>query len=223
MGFKKVILNRDFFRPASWVGSCFFFLSLFRQRYDQDLAIALNRELGGHYEKLISNCLQGIEEEFDKDYHTAELVKKDVEALYKMSAGKFGTDESGLFKLICSRPLQHMKKVNTVYADRHDVTLFKVMQDELGGHTRDACLFLVGMKIKPFQTVAKLLNTAMKGIGTNELLLASVIIRYQRILKGVMKAYEELYGHELQAQLKKEVGGDFGRLLQELCDAAEDD
>jgi Annexin len=176
--------------------------------------------LGGKFEKLIFNCLQGIEEAYDAGYHTADLVSKDVAAFYKMSEGKFGTDESGLFKLLCARPSEHLKKVNMAYADRHDVTLFKVMDTELGGQLRDATLFLVGMKIKPYDTVAKLIKTACKGVGTNELLLSSTLIRYQSCLKEVMAAYEELYGQSLREVIKKEVGGDFRRLLTELCDFA---
>lgn len=180
----------------------------------------LNKELGGHFEKLIFNCLQGIEETYDAGYHTEDLVNKDVAALYKMSEGKFGTDESGLFKLLCARPSQHLKKVNQAYADKHDVTLFKVMDDELKGQLRGATLYLVGMKIKPYETVAKLIKTACKGVGTNEFLVASIVIRYQICLKEVMGAYEELYGESLKATLKSEVKGDFGRLLQEICSAA---
>ena len=178
--------------------------------------------MGGHFEKIVFNCLQGIEEEFDADYHTKDLAAKDVATLHKMSAGKFGTDESGLFKLLCSRPTQHLKKVNTMYADKHDVTLFKVMEDELGGQCRDATLFLLGMKLKPYATVAKLIKTVCKGIGTNELLLTSIMIRYQKILKEVMPAYEELYGESLKERIRSEAGGDYGRLLQELCEAADD-
>lgn len=128
------------------------------QIYEKDLGMFLNKELGGDFEKLIFNCLQGIEEGYDPDYHTDDLVSEDVAALYKMGEGKFGTDEAGLFKLLCSRPSEHLKKVNMAYADKHDVTLFKVMDDELRRHTRDATLFLVGMKIKPYETIAKLIT-----------------------------------------------------------------
>lgn len=190
------------------------------QMYNQDLAIALNKELGGDFEKLIFNCLQGVEEGFDPGYHTDALVAEDVKALYKMGEGKFGTDEAGLFKLLCLRPSEHLKKVNAVYADKHDVTLFKIMEDELKGHCRDATLYLVGMKIKPYATVAKLIKRACEGGGTNELLLSSTIIRYQMCLKEVMAAYEELYGKTLPELLKGEIGGDYRVLLKELCDAA---
>lgn len=109
-----------------------------------------------------------------------------------------------------------------MYANKHDVTLFKVMEEELGGQCRDATLFLLGMKLKPYETVAKLIKKVCKGIGTNELLLTSIMVRYQKILKDVIPAYEELYGESLKEKVKSEAGGDYGRLLKELCEAAED-
>lgn len=209
-------------RLSSWGIGSYSFVPLVRhpQLYSEDLGSLLGQELGGDFEKVVFNCLQGIEEAFDPDYHTADLVAKDVATIFKMSEGKFGTDEAGLFKLLCARPSEHLKKVNLGYADRHDVTLFKVMETELGGKTRDATLFLLGMKIKPYATVAKLLKTACKGAGTNEMLLSATLIRYQICLKEVMTAYQELYGQSLKETLKSEIGGDFRRLLTELCDAA---
>lgn len=192
----------------------------FYKMYDEDLGIYLSKELGGDFEKLIFNCLQGIEEEYDPDYHTDDLVSDDVSALHAMGEGKWGTDEAGLFKLLCARPSEHLKKVNLAYADKYDVTLFKVMEQELGGHTRDATLFLLGMKIKPYATAAKLIKQACKGIGTNELLLSCTIIRYHICLKEVMQAHEELFDKTLQERLKSEIGGDYRRLLNEMCDAA---
>jgi hypothetical protein len=188
--------------------------------YSKDLAAFLDAELGGDFETLIFNCMQGSEQAYDPDFHTDEKVKEDVSALYTMGQGKFGTDEAGLFKLLCARPPEHLKKVNLAYAEKHDVTLFKVLDDELGGKTRDATRYMLGMKMKPYETVAKLINKACKGFGTNELLLSTTIIRYQICLAQVMVAYTELYGETLQALIKKEVGGDYERLLVELCDAA---
>jgi hypothetical protein len=188
--------------------------------YSKDLGQYLDSELGGSFEKLILNCMQGSEEGYDPGYHTDDLVKEDVATFYKMGEGKWGTDEAGLFKLLCSRPSEHLKKINLEYADKHGVTLFKVMEKELGGNTRDATLFLVGMKIRPYETICKLIEKACKGMGTNELLLSCTIIRYQFCLKEVMVAYKEMFGNTLQALVKSEVNGDYERLLVELCDAS---
>jgi hypothetical protein len=188
--------------------------------YDKDLGRQLDSELGGHFEKLVFNCLQAAEEKYDPHYHTSAKVNDDVAAFYSMGEKKFGTDEGGFFKLLCASPPEHLKKVNQVYADKHDVTLFKVIEKEFGGDSQDAALFLLGMKLKPYETIAKLIQQACKGIGTNETLLSCTIIRYQLHLPAVTKAYTELTGKYLQDTIRSEVRGDYCRLLTEIVDAA---
>ena len=188
--------------------------------YEKDLGNKLDSELSGNFEKLIYYCLQGMQEKYDPDYHTDDKVSDDVAAFYKMGQGKFGTDEGGFFKLICTSPPEHLKKVNQMYADKHEITLLKAVDNEMSGKTQDATMFLLGMKLKPYDTIAKLIKKACAGVGTNELLLTCTIIRYQLHLPKVMEAYEELTGKTLQEALDKDIGGDYGRLLMELVDAA---
>lgn len=150
-----------------------------------DLGRVLDSELGGDLEKLIFNCLQAAEEDFDAEFHTSELVEQDVETIYQAGQGSFGTDEAGFFKVLCSRPPEHLKAVNLEYADKHGYTLTKALETELGGHVADASMFMVGMKLKPFETIAKLIKKACAGFGTNELLLTCCLLRYQSVLKSV--------------------------------------
>mmetsp|Transcript_8294 Transcript_8294/g.23023 ORF Transcript_8294/g.23023 Transcript_8294/m.23023 type:complete len:332 (+) Transcript_8294:62-1057(+) len=180
---------------------------------DKDLGRVLDSELGGHFEQLIFNCIQASEEAYDEDYHNEDKVKEDAEAFYKMGQGKWGTDEKGLFKLICARPAEHLVAVNTQYADDYGFTLFKAMEKEMGGDAGKGALFALGMKLKPYDTVAKLIHDACKGFGTNELLLTTALIRYQALLKPVADAYNEEYGKDLQEVVRSETGGDFRKLL----------
>ena len=133
---------------------------------------------------------------------------------------KFGTDEKGFFKLLCASPAEYLEKVNLAYADKYGFTLMKAMETELGGDAGNAGLFMLGMKLKPYLTIAKLLKSAVKGFGTDELLLTSCLIRYQPILKSVMEAYIEEYGETLQDVVKSETRGDYEKLLIKILDSA---
>lgn len=186
-----------------------------------DLGRKLDGELGGALEQLVFNVLQGAEEEYDPDFHTEDKMKEDVDKLYEMGQGKFGTDEKGLFKLLCASPSEYLKKLNLLYADKHGYTLVKALENELGGDVEKAAMFMLGMKLKPYEEVAKLIKEACKGMGTNELLLTSALIRYQGIMKGVMLAHIELYGQTVQDRVKSEVGGDYQRVLMEILEAVE--
>lgn len=123
--------------------------------YTKDLGRVLDSELGGHFESLIFNALQAAEEGYDPDYHTEDKMAEDAEALYKMGQGAWGTDEKGMFKLLCACPPEYLKKLNLVYADKYGYTLLKAMETEIGGDAGRAGLFMLGMKIKPYETGTK--------------------------------------------------------------------
>lgn len=190
--------------------------------YDKDLGRALDMELGGSFEKLVFNVLQGAEEDMDEGYHTDVLMKEDIETLYDAGTGKkFGTDESALFKILCARPAEYIKKLNTAYAEEHGYTLEKVLEKELSGHVEKAALFMIGMKLHPYETIASLIDRACKGFGTNDLLLICTLIRYQCVLKHVMLAHIEQFGSTIEDRIKSECRGDYENLLLELVKAAE--
>lgn len=146
-------------------------------------------------------------------------MEEDVVKLYDMGQGKWGTDEKGLFKLLCASPPEYLKKLNLLYADKYGFTLIKAMETEVGGDAGRAGLFMLGMKLKPYETVAKLIDKACKGFGTNELLLTTTLIRYQKIMNEVKAAYEEFKGKSLEETVKSETRGDYERVLLEIIGA----
>jgi annexin A7/11 len=187
----------------------------------KDLGRKLDGELGGALDQLIFNVLQAAEEVYNPQFHNDAKMVADVTALYKMGQGKMGTDEKGLFKILCASPPEYLKKLNLLYADKHGYTLVKVLDKELGGHVRKAAMFMIGMKLKPYEEVANLIKTACAGLGTNELLLTTILIRYSGIMKQVMLAHIELFGQSIRDRVNSECGGDYKRLLLEILEAAE--
>lgn len=134
--------------------------------HGKDLGQMLCGELSGKFEKLIMNALQASEEVFDPEYHTEAKMKEDVDRLYKMGQGKWGTDEESLFKMLCAAPPQFLQWINLTYAEKYGYTLVKAMEKEMSGLTEEGTVFLVGMKLKPFEEIAKLIKAACRGFGT---------------------------------------------------------
>jgi hypothetical protein len=201
-------------------------MELLKKRYfavnTKDLGRELDAELGGDLEKLVFNVLQAAEEEYDADFHTEDKMQEDVEKLHEAGIGSFGTDEKGLFKILCGAPPEYLKKLNLAYAEKHGYTLMKALDKELGGHAREAAMFTLGMKIKPYETVANAIDKACRGFGTNELLLTTVLIRYQPIMKQVMEAHAELFSQSVPDRVKSETGGDYESLLLEIIKTGEE-
>ena len=88
--------------------------------------------------------------------------------LHSLKSGQWGTDETSLFKFLCAAPPQYLAWINTSYNDKYGHTLPKLMERELSGSTAKAAVFLVQMKLKPFEAVAHLIKCACAGFGTHE-------------------------------------------------------
>jgi hypothetical protein len=185
----------------------------FYKMYTDDLVSTVTSEVGGDLKKILVASLQAAEEEYDEGFHTEDKAKEDAEAIFEAGQGSWGTDESKLIKLIVMAPPKHLKLVNAHYADKYGYTLFKAIEKELGGDSEDAALYTLGIKLKPFETIAKFIKSACAGIGTDELLLTCTLIRYQDYLPFVCKAHEELFEKSVQKRVLDECRGDYEKLL----------
>ena len=163
------------------------------------------------------NCIQAGEQPYDPQFHTSEKAKEDAEIIYKKGQGKFfGTDEKGIFKVLCQAPPQHVENISKEYAEKYGYTLLKGLEKELGGNVAKATLHMVGMKIKPYETIAHLIKSACAGMGTDELLLTCCLIRYQGVMKDVMTAHIELFGKTVHERVREETKGKYKTLLLQI-------
>ena len=140
-------------------------------------------------------------------------------------------------------------EVNLVYADKYGYSLEKAMEKEFTGKAKDGLIFTIGMKLKPFPTIANLIKSACAGIGTNEMLLIDSIVRYQvsrskrvlwplsnsakkrpihplfpfflqHVMKDVMAAHIELYSKSIHDRVREECSGKLKDLLLAVLNAA---
>ncbi|CAJ1934284.1 unnamed protein product [Cylindrotheca closterium] len=188
--------------------------------YTKDLGKQLASELHGDMERLVFNCFQAGEEPYDPQFHTEEKAQEDADEIYEKGQGKFfGTDEKKIFKILCASPPEHIANIDKAYAEKRGYTLSKAIEKELNGNVRDATIHLVGMKTKPYHSAAAMIKEACKGIGTDELLLTTCIVRYQYVLKDVMAAHIEEYGKTIHERVKSETSGNYKELLLTVLNA----
>ena len=186
--------------------------------YTDDLVARVSGEVGGDLKKILTSAVQAAEEEFDPDYHTEDKAAEDAETIYEAGQGRWGTNESKMAKIVVLSPPKYLKLLNGVYADKYGYTLFKAFEKEMGGMAGEASLFTLGMKLKPYETIAKLVKKATAGMGTNEILLTCIIIRYQDLMGQVYIAHEKLFEKSIHKRVKDEVGGDYKKILLALID-----
>lgn len=190
------------------------------RKYTKDLGQLMASELHGDMERLIFNCMQAGEEEFDPQFHNAEKAQEDAEIIHAKGQGRWGTDEKGIFKVICAAPPEHLRAINLAYADKFGYSLEKAMEKELGGNVEKATLYMIGMKLNPYETIAKLIKSACAGFGTDEILLTACCIRYQYVMQQVMSAHIDLFGKTVQDRIRHETSGKYKDLLLAIVNKA---
>ena len=188
--------------------------------YTKDLSQQVTSQCSGDLKAILKAAFIAAEEEFDPDYHTKEKAIDDAEILYNAGQGRWGTDESAMAKVIMLSPPKYLKIINAVYCDKYGYNLMKAFEQEMNKNGGDAAKFTIGMKLKPFDTIATLIKKSTKGIGTNELLLTSCIIRYQDLMGYVSLAHEALFEKSIHKRVKDEVSGNYETLLITLLNKA---
>jgi hypothetical protein len=73
------------------------------------------------------------------------------------------------------------------------MSLEKAIEKGLGGKAKEGLSILVGMKLEPWETMAKLFKKACAGLGTNDFLLLTCVVRYQTVIKRVMASHFDLF------------------------------
>jgi hypothetical protein len=188
--------------------------------YGSDLGSKIGGETSGKFERLLFNALQGIEEEYDPEYHTEAKAEEDAEAFYEAGQGRWGTDESSIFKLLCASPPEHLYTVNEIYVEKHGYTVWKAIQKELSGTVEDATFYLWEFKMKPAEAAAAQIKKACAGFGTDEEALSCCIVRYHKILDSVVGAHEALYDKTLQKRIESETRGDYEKFLVQVINSS---
>jgi hypothetical protein len=186
--------------------------------YTDDLTSRMAGEVGGDLKKILLSAVQAAEEEYDLDYHTQDKAEEDAKAIYDAGQGRWGTHESKIAKIVVLSPPKYLKLLNGVYADLYGYTLFKAFEKEFNHLGGEAALYTLGMKLKPFETLAKLIKKACAGWGTNEVLLTSTIIRCQDLMTHVSVAHEKLFEKSIHTRVKDECSGDYKKVLLALLD-----
>lgn len=152
--------------------------------YNKDINALISSEVRGDNERLLLNCLAGNEQTYIAKVHTMEKAAEDAEYIH---------DKTNVFEIICVSPPEHLQQITRIYEEQYGMTLEKAVEKGLGGKAKDGLSILVGMKLDPWQTMAKLFKKACAGIGTNDFLLSVCVVRYQHVMKRVMAAHFDLY------------------------------
>ncbi|KAG0208047.1 hypothetical protein BGX33_006494 [Mortierella sp. NVP41] len=185
---------------------------VFQARYYKSLEATVKSDVSGYFEKLLVVCMQGTRDEMG---HYQYNVEADTQALYKAGEGRMGTDESQFIHILTNRPDAHLRLVFKSYESRYGKKFTKVIIKEFSGWIETALVYLVDWIENPAYCVAKNMEKAMEGAGTDDASLTRLVVRNRTpaFMAQVKAAYAAKYKKSLRDRIKGETSGDYRRTL----------
>lgn len=136
-------------------------------------------------------------------------AKADADTLYSAMKG-LGTDEKGLIKILCHRSHDQRVQIAQAFKAHHKKDLESMLKSELSGNFERV---MVGLTMSPAEFLAREVNSAIKGFGTNEGDLIEILCSLTGSEMDELRlAYYRVYGK----QLKEEIKGDTSGILKHL-------
>ena len=187
----------------------------FQEKYGKDLVAEIKSETSGDYQKIVLKLLEGDRTQDGKA--DVEKCSGIADELYKAGEGKIGTDESIFIKYFTSLSPNELLIVCKEYHKKYKKNMLDVIENEFGGNEKKLLTVMLYALFSPSEFFAKQIMESIKGIGTDDVkLIRSVITRYSIDMKKVKKYFKKMYNKELLDEVKDDVSGSYGRILEAL-------
>ena len=187
----------------------------FQEKYGKDLVAEIKSETSGDYQKIVLRLLEGDRTQDGK----ADLQKCSgiAEELYKAGEGKLGTDEATFIKYFTSLAPNELLLVCKEYHKKYKKNMLDVIENEFNGNEKKLMTVILYSLFSPSEFFAKQIMDSIKGVGTDDVkLIRSIITRYSIDMKKVKKYFKKMYNKELLDEVKEDVSGSYGRILEAL-------
>ena len=187
----------------------------FQEKYGKDLVAEIKSETSGDYQKIVLKLLEGDRAQDGKA--DVEKCSGIADELYKAGEGKIGTDESIFIKYFTSLSPNELLIVCKEYHKKYKKNMLDVIENEFGGNEKKLLTVMLYALFSPSEFFAKQIMESIKGIGTDDVkLIRSVITRYSIDMKKVKKYFKKMYNKELLDEVKDDVTGSYGKILEAL-------
>ena len=187
----------------------------FQEKYGKDLVAEIKSETSGDYQKIVLRLLEGDRTQDGK----ADLQKCSgiAEELYKAGEGKLGTDEATFIKYFTSLAPNELLLVCKEYHKKYKKNMLDVIENEFNGNEKKLLIVILYSLFSPSEFFAKQIMDSIKGAGTDDVkLIRSIVTRYSIDMKKVKKYFKKMYNKELLDEVKNDVSGSYGRILEAL-------
>ncbi|XP_018592226.1 annexin A3-like isoform X2 [Scleropages formosus] len=176
----------------------------------------LNNEVSGDYGKALLALAEGQRDE--RTTVDVGKAKEEAKVLYEAGEKKWGTDESKFIDILCHRSIPQLRQVLIEYKNISGKTLEKSIKSEMSGKLEDLLVAIVKCVQSTPAYLAERLHKGMKGLGTNENMLARIIVSRSEIdMLDIRAEFKKLYSQSLHSALESETSGDYRQVLLKIC------
>ncbi|XP_006830754.1 PREDICTED: annexin A13 [Chrysochloris asiatica] len=152
--------------------------------------------------------------------HQGFDVDRDAKKLNKACKG-MGTDEAAIIDILSSRTSEQRQQIKNKYKATYGKDLEEVLKSELSGNFEKTALALLD---RPSEYAARLLQKAMKGLGTDEAVLIEVLCTgSNKEVVAIKEAYQRLFDRSLESDIKDDTSGNLKKILVALLQANRDE
>ena len=192
----------------------------FQEKYGKDLVEEIKGETSGDYREIVLKLLEGGRQENAQ----ADLQKCSgiAEELYKAGEDKLGTDEATFIKYFTTLSPPELLLVCKEYHKKYKKNMLDVLKSEFDGNEKNLLIRILYSMFSPSEYFAEQIMYSIAGAGTNDAqLIRCIISRYSIDMNKVKKYYKKLYNKDLLEEVKKDVSGNYGRILEALINKHE--
>ncbi|XP_077486462.1 annexin A4-like [Amblyomma americanum] len=147
-------------------------------------------------------------------------AKSDAQALRTAMKG-WGTDEDAIINILCTRTSPQRMEIVTAFKQMFGRDLIKDIKSELRSNLESV---MVGLLYPMHEYLARELRAAMKGLGTDEDCLVEILCtRSNDDIRRIKESYKDVFGRDLEDDIRGDTSGHFRRLLVSMCNASRDE
>lgn len=188
---------------------------LYQKTYHRSLESAVKGDLSMKTERHFLMVLAANRNEESAPV-VPQQIDQDVMELYKATEGRHGTDELLVCSILSQRSDAQIRAIAYTYKQKFTKELDHVIVKEFSGHMEQALLQQLRTGTDKAMRDAMLLEDAMAGAGTKDLLLTNRVVRIhwdKNHMQQVKGAYQHKYHKSLSHRIKGETSGDYERLM----------
>ena len=189
----------------------------YKEKYKNELENNVKSDTSGETQRLLVSILQ-CKRSQNRNPNPNDCAAK-AQELFKAGEGKkWGTDSDVFNKIFTLSSPAELIQIAQQYHKIAGKTILQAIDAEYSGNAKKTLKSIVYALISPSEYFATRVNDAIKGFGTNDHLLIRVLITRDEIdMPQIKQYYKQLYGKDMVEAVKADIGGDYRKLMIELC------